>query len=422
MENYTAPRGMRDFYPEDFRTRDYVFSAWAESAKTFGFEFWDAPVVESMELLERKSGEEISEQIYNFKDKSDRRLALRAELTPSLARMIINRQGALSFPVKWAAIGQCFRYERMTRGRKREHYQLNLDIIGEESKMAEAEVIAATLNSIERMGLSEKEVQVHIGSRKLLVELLSEFELADNQIMSCYMALDKKGKISDDEIKKLMLQENISESVVDKLFEIMSVDTFEEIKSYLPETSEAIAELNEFFAFADAYNISKYLKFDITIVRGLGYYTGIVFEGKATNSNLRTIFGGGRYNNLLSSLGGKDVPCVGMGFGDVVIIELLADCKKLPSTTPDLEYTIGYMTSDCSSFAIKAASKLRKNGFKCSVSLKKEKPKQFFKKANRDNAEHAIYIGPDEIANGTVTIKNMRSGESIQKSIDENLW
>ncbi|MCF7792128.1 MAG: histidine--tRNA ligase [Victivallales bacterium] len=419
MENFAPPRGMRDFYPEDYRIREYIFNAWEYAAKIYGFEFWDAPVVESMELLERKAGEEISEQIYSFEDKSKRRLALRAELTPSLARMIINRQGGLSFPLKWASIGQCFRYERMTRGRKREHYQFNLDIIGEESTTAETEVIAATLTSLEKTGLSEKEIRVHIGSRKLLVELLSEFKLSEAQLTACYMALDKKGKVSDEEINKILKNENIPEEVINKLFRVISISSLEEAESYLPENSEALKELKEFFKFSESYGISKYLKFDISIVRGLGYYTGIVFEGKAVKSNLRTVFGGGRYNNLLSSLGGRELPCVGMGFGDVVIMELLSDCRKLPGQRHGIEYIIGYMNADCAEFAQKAAAKIRKSGKSCSVGLKPEKPKQFFKKADRNNAHNAIYIGPDELESGKITIKNMKKSEDTIKSFAE---
>ena len=419
MESFAPPRGMRDFYPEEFRTRDFVFKAWEKAARTYGFEFWDSPVVETMELLERKAGEEISEQIYSFEDKSNRRLALRAELTPSLARMIINRQGGLSFPVKWAAIGQCFRYERMTRGRKREHYQLNLDIVGEESKLAEVEVISGAIASTENMGLTEKDVQVHIGSRKLLVEILSELKLTEEQIMACYMALDKRGKVSDDEIKKLMFNENITEAVINKLFEIMSVTSIEEASKYVSHDSDAIKELKEFFSYSEAYGLDKYLKFDVAIVRGLGYYTGIVFECKAVNSNLRTIFGGGRYNTLLSSLGGKDIPCVGLGFGDVVIIELLSDLGKLPDPRPNVEYTIGYMEESCTEFALKVAANIRKSGKSCTMALKPEKPKQFFKKANKANAQNTIYIGSNEIESGIVGVKNMQTGKSQNISIDE---
>jgi histidyl-tRNA synthetase len=419
MESFAAPRGMRDFYPEEYRTRDYVFKAWEKAAKIYGFEFWDSPVVETMELLERKAGEEISEQIYTFEDKGNRRLALRAELTPSLARMVINKQGGLAFPIKWAAIGQCFRYERMTRGRKREHYQLNLDIIGEESKLAEVEVISGAIASTENMGLSDKDVQVHIGSRKLLVEILSKMELSNDQIMACYMALDKRGKVPDTEIKKLMLKEDILESVIEKLFEIMSVTSIEDVAKYVSEDSEAIKELNEFFGYAKTYGLSKYLKFDITIVRGLGYYTGIVFECKAINSNLRTIFGGGRYNTLLSSLGGKDIPCVGLGFGDVVIIELLSDLGKLPDPRPNVEYTIGYMNPECTNFALKVAAKIRKNDKSCTLALKAEKPKQFFKKANKINAKNAVYIGPDEVETGIITIKNMQTSKTEKITVNE---
>ena len=419
MTQFAAPRGMRDFYPEEYREREFVFKAWEKAAKIYGFEFWDSPVVETMELLERKAGEEISEQIYTFEDKSNRRLALRAELTPSLARMIISKQKGFTYPLKWAAIGQCFRYERMTRGRKREHYQLNLDIIGEESKMAEVEVISSALASMELMGITSNDVNVHIGSRKLLVELLSEFNLDDDQIMACYMAMDKRGKVSDDEIKKILSEANIELNVIEKLFEVISIKTVEEAEKFVGENSEAINELKEFYNFAEAFSIGDYLKFDISIVRGLGYYTGIVFEAKAANFDLRTIFGGGRYNNLLSSLGGKDIPCVGLGYGDVVIAELLSDLGKLPSTSQNVEYTIGYMDADSMPFALKIASKIRKSKITCDVALKPEKAKAFFKRANRIGAQKAILIGGNEVETGQFNIKDMNEGTSSKSTIEE---
>ena len=171
--SFEPPRGMRDFYPEDMLWRNRVFDAWRGAAAAYGFQPYDACVVESLELLQRKSGEEVSEQIYHFEDKSGRQLALRPEMTPTLARMIAARQGRLTFPVKWYAVAQCFRYERMTRGRKREHYQLNLDIIGEESVSAEIEVMAAAAAALEKMGMPADAYRIHVNNRALLSELLA---------------------------------------------------------------------------------------------------------------------------------------------------------------------------------------------------------------------------------------------------------
>ena len=405
---------MRDFYPEDYRVREAVFSAWRAAAGARGFEFYDAPVVETMELLERKAGEEISEQIYTFQDKSGRRLALRGELTPSLARMIISRQRELALPLKWSAIVQCFRYERMTRGRKREHYQWNLDIIGEPGVSAEADVIAAAVEALQKLGLTCADYQVRVGSRTLLGELFAACGLEPDHYAACFLALDKRGKISDNDIAALLAQGGIPAAAVPGIFEILGIHTLDDAARRAGENSRAIAELREFFAVARAMGIGDFLTFDASIVRGLGYYTGIVFEAFDTARELRAIFGGGRYDNLLSSLGGDTMPCVGLGFGDVVVAELLAACGKTPRTAPLVDYAVGYMDASCRDFALGLAADIRRSGSGCDTPLAPEKAKAFFRRASRIGAQKAIFIGADEVASGRMRMKNMTTGEESE--------
>lgn len=420
MDSILAPpRGMRDFYPEDYRLREKLFQAWIDSGKIHGFEFFDAPVVETMELLERKAGEEISEQIYTFEDKSNRRLALRPELTPSLARMIIARQKALLFPLKWSAIVQCFRYERMTRGRKREHYQWNLDIINESSQMAELEVISTAIDALKKLGLNSDDFKVRIGSRILLKELFSGMKLDDKQLIACYLVLDKRGKVNDEEITKMLVAESIDKNNINNMFNILAIKNIDEASNLLPKDSVATKDLSEFFSLAVNYGIADFLEFDISIIRGLGYYTGTVFEAYDVNRKLRAIFGGGRYNNLLSSLGGEAMPCVGLGFGDVVVMELLADCNKLPSSKPHIEYSVGFMDDSAKNLAISITKILRNKEKSCDLGLNCEKAKNFFKRSDRIGAEFAIYLGPDEVQSGKITIKTMATATSKSIIIDE---
>ncbi len=421
MAKYAAPRGMRDFYPEEYREHEAIFNFWRNASKVHGFEFYDSPVVETLELLERKSGEEISDQIYTFEDKSNRRLALRPELTPSLARMIISKQKALNFPVKWAAIGQCFRYERMTRGRKREHYQWNLDIIGEDSVMAEAEVLATAIEAIQAMGLTSSDLKVHIGSRKILGELFDKSGIDSKHFAACFLVIDKKGKISDEQMKELLKEEGVPQEDIDKVFELMNIQSLEQITEQLGAGNSSIAEIKELFTIAEQMGFADYLVFDISIIRGLAYYTGIVFEAFDVNRKLRAVFGGGRYNNLLSKLGGEVMSCVGLGFGDVVIAELLADLNKTPGKDSEIEYSIGFMSSDCRKMALRVVSKLRAKGSNCDISLKPEKPKAFFKKANRTKAANAIYIGPEEAETGKFNIKDMLTGNSQESTLESIL-
>lgn len=421
MSTYAAPRGMRDFYPEDYRLREALFQAWRKAANLYGFEFYDSPVVETMELLERKAGEEISEQIYAFEDKSGRRLALRAELTPSLARMIIGRQNTLSFPVKWAAIGQCFRYERMTRGRKREHYQWNLDVIGEESVMAEAEVIAAAITALRQMGIDSTDFKVQIGSRAILAELFAKSGLPPEHFQASCLALDKRGKISDDEIRQLLATEGLAPDAITRVFDLLAIHTLEQLAAQLDPESKALSDLRELFAIAEALHVAEFLTFNLGVIRGLGYYTGIVFEAFDTAGKFRAIFGGGRYDNLLSSLGGERMPCVGLGFGDIVIAELLAECGKTPATHRSIEYAIGFMDLTARPLALKVSTALREAGQTCDLALSPEKPKKFFGRADKSGANYAIYIGPDEVASGRLLIKSLRGATSLEIRWDELL-
>jgi histidyl-tRNA synthetase len=419
MEKYAAPRGMRDFYPEEYRVHEAIFNYWRKASKAHGFEFYDSPVVETLELLERKSGEEISEQIYTFEDKSNRRLALRPELTPSFARMIISRQKSLNFPAKWAAIGQCFRYERMTKGRKREHYQWNLDIIGEESVMAEAEVLSTAIDAINCMGLTSSDVKVHIGSRSVLGELFDASGIDKKHFDTCFLVIDKRGKISDEQIVELLKKESVPQTDIEKIFELMSIQSLEQVIEQLGNDNWSVVEIKELFDIAKNMGFADYLVFDISVIRGLAYYTGIVFEAFDVNKKLRALFGGGRYNNLLSKLGGDVMPCVGLGFGDVVVSELLDELNKTPGKESDIAYSVGFMNSDSRKFALNIVSKLRKQNLNCDLSLKAEKPKAFFKKANRINARNAIYIGSNEAESGKFNIKNMTKSESKEYTLDE---
>lgn len=420
MAKFAAPRGMRDFYPEDYRAREALFDAWRQTAVRWGFETYDSPVVETLELLERKAGEEISEQIYAFVDKSGRRLALRPELTPSLARLIIARQGALTFPLKWSAIGQCFRYERMTRGRKREHYQWNLDIVGEESVLAEAEVIGAAVGVLRSMGLTSEQFKVRVGSRALLSTLFAESGVAEEHFAACCLALDKRGKISDEDVAKLLAVEGVGEKDIERIFELIKITTLDEAAERLGgEDNPAVRDLRELFDLAGQLGFGDYLVFDLGVIRGLGYYTGIVFEAFDTAGKSRAIFGGGRYDSLLSALGGNKMPCVGVGFGDVVVMELLADCKCAPRTERVVDYSVGYMDGSGRSLALQIAGALRAAGRSCDLALSTEKPKKYFNRSNKTGAMHAIYIGPDEAESGQFKIKRMSDGETRMASLGD---
>ncbi len=409
--SFEPPRGMRDFYPEDMVWRNRVFDAFRAAGEAAGFEPYDACVVESYELLARKAGEEVGEQIYHFRDKSDRHIALRAEMTPTLARMVAQRQGSLAFPIKWTAIAQCFRYERMTKGRKREHYQWNCDIIGEESVLAEVEVLGAACDALRRMGLSGDDFRVHVSNRALLSELLAASGIPADLHAQVFLALDKRGKMPDEEIAAMLRAGGVDDAGVKAAFAIMDLKTLDEAERLAGAGSPAVAQLRELFRLAGLAGFADCLVFDISVIRGLSYYTGIVFECFDTQREFRAIFGGGRYDNLLTTIGGDPATAVGLGFGDVVVTELLKARLGADAPAPKKGVYVGWMFPGQRDAALKLAAKLRAQGECVNLALRKAKPKQFFSRAGASSCAKAVFLGPDDVAAGRAKMKDLATRE-----------
>lgn len=409
--SFEPPRGMRDFYPEDMVWRNRVFDAFRAAGEAAGFEPYDACVVESYELLARKAGEEVGEQIYHFRDKSDRHIALRAEMTPTLARMVAQRQGSLAFPIKWTTIAQCFRYERMTKGRKREHYQWNCDIIGEESVLAEVEVLGAACDALRRMGLSRDDFRVHVSNRALLSELLAASGIPADLHAQVFLALDKRGKMPDEEIAAMLRDGGVDDAGVKAAFAIMDLKTLDEAEHLAGAGSPAVAQLRELFRLAGLAGFADCLVFDISVIRGLSYYTGIVFECFDTQREFRAIFGGGRYDNLLTTIGGDPATAVGLGFGDVVVTELLKARLGADAPAPKKGVYVGWMFPEQRDAALKLAAKLRAQGECVNLALRKAKPKQFFSRAGASSCAKAVFLGPDDVAAGRAKMKDLATRE-----------
>lgn len=409
--SFEPPRGMRDFYPEDMVWRNRVFDAFRAAGEAAGFEPYDACVVESYELLARKAGEEVGEQIYHFRDKSDRHIALRAEMTPTLARMVAQRQGSLAFPIKWTTIAQCFRYERMTKGRKREHYQWNCDIIGEESVLAEVEVLGAACDALRRMGLSRDDFRVHVSNRALLSELLAASGIPAGLHAQVFLALDKRGKMPDEEIAAMLRAGGVDDAGVKAAFAIMDLKTLDEAERLAGAGSPAVAQLRELFRLAGLAGFADCLVFDISVIRGLSYYTGIVFECFDTQREFRAIFGGGRYDNLLTTIGGDPATAVGLGFGDVVVTELLKARLGADAPAPKKGVYVGWMFPEQRDAALKLAAKLRAQGECVNLALRKAKPKQFFSRAGANSCAKAVFLGPDDVAAGRAKMKDLATRE-----------
>ena len=409
------PRGTRDFYPEDMRRREWLFGHFRAVAASFGYEEVDAPVLEHADLFTRKAGEEIVEQLFHF-ELHERHYALRPEFTPSLARMVMARAGSLRLPLRWTGIPQCWRYERMTRGRRREHYQWNMDVWGEPGVGAEAELIAAVFALADRLGLARGDLRVGVSSRALLEESLRRGVLRDRPEVfpALCVAIDKLGKIGADEVIALLtaadggiaLPAPDARHVVDWL----RLTTVEEAAAELPKDSQARSDLERLFDLLDAYGVRDRVAFDASIVRGLAYYTGIVFEAFDAERKLRAIAGGGRYDRLLESLGGAAMPAAGFGFGDAVIGELLADKGLWPELPRTLDAYVFALGDAQRGAAVRLAKALRGRGESVELALGDARLKRALADADRAGARRFYLIGPDELGRGEVMVRDLASG------------
>jgi len=416
----TPPRGTRDFPPEEMRLRTWLFGHFREVARQFAFEEYDTPVLEAEALYVRKAGEEITGQLYNFEDKGGRKVALRPEMTPSLARLVLGKGRSLSLPIRWFSIPQCWRYERMTRGRKREHFQWNMDVFGVAGVTAEAELLAAIASFFRRLGLSEDDVGIRVSSRGVLHAVLTEkLGVPDEHFAAVCVLVDKLEKLPREAIEEDLAALGLEGALVDEILAALSLRSLDELATVLGPEHKVVVELNELFALAEAYGIADWLVFDASIVRGLAYYTGVVFEAFDRGATLRAICGGGRYDRLLSTFGGKDIPACGFGFGDVVIVELLKDKGLLPELRRAVDDVVFSFSESLRPDAVRIAAMLRKSGRSVDLVLESKKAKWAFKHADRAGAGRMILVAPDEWARGVVKVKDLATGEQREARLEQ---
>jgi histidyl-tRNA synthetase len=411
-------RGTRDFYPEDMRLRNWLFDNFDDAALLHGFQEYDAPVLESEELYTRKQGEEITQQLYNFKDKGDRKVALRPEMTPSLARMVMSRAGVLPMPIKWYSIPQCWRYERTQRGRGREHYQWNVDIWGTDAISADSELISVLVTFFKSVGLTEKDLVIKMSSRKVLEEVLGSLGLEGDIFAKTCIIVDKMDKLPTDVVSEQLGDLGLEKSAIQTIQSTLAIKDMNSLEEILGKESAAVTELKSLFSALEAYGISGWIEFDASIVRGLAYYTGPVFEAHDRAGELRAICGGGRYDKLLSTLGGKDLPATGFGFGDMVIMELLAEKGLVPELIGGVDDVVISLSPELRNAAMSVATSLRNTGKSVDLVLEDKRLKWAFKHAERSGAQRLVMVMPDEWKEGKVKIKDLESGEEIEVSVD----
>jgi len=412
-------RGTRDFYPEDMRLRNWLFDNFIAASLLHGFEEYDAPVLEHEELYTRKQGEEITQQLYNFQDKGDRKVALRPEMTPSLARMVMARAGSLPMPIKWFSIPQCWRYERTQRGRGREHYQWNVDIWGTTELSADAELISVMITFFEEIGLSSDDIVISISNRKVLEEVLGSLGVEGDLFAKTCIVVDKMDKLSSDVIEKQLSDLGHSSEVIKKIQTVLGIKDMKKLKSSLDKSSSAISELTTLFDLIEAYGMSEWVQFDASVVRGLAYYTGSVFEAHDREGKFRAICGGGRYDNLLSTLGGKDLPATGFGFGDMVIMELLAEKGLIPELISGVDDIVIPLNQDLRDIAVRVAASLRLSDRTVDLVLEDKKIKWAFKHAERVGAKRLVLLAPDEWSRKMIKVKDLETGEEKELSLKD---
>jgi histidyl-tRNA synthetase len=402
--------GFRDFYPAELAFRAHIFATWRAVAARYGFEEYDGPPLEPLELYTAKSGDEIVGQLYAFRDKGGREVAMRPEMTPTLARMVAARANGLKKPIRWFTIPQLFRYERQQRGRLREHFQLNADLIGEPGPLGDAEIIALAVDSVRAFGLGPSDFRVRVSDRRLLTGLLRGLGLDESQTAVVYQVLDKLGRVPEAVSVERLEQAGIARSTVDRIFALArsrSWDALGTVASDLGKRLEAGAPLERTLAALEAMGLGEYLDLDLGVVRGLAYYTGTVFELFDARGELRAICGGGRYDTLLAALGGVDLPALGFGMGDVVLAELLRDRGLTPASPSAVDVYLAAISGDDLAAMLGLAHELREAGLRAEYALAPQAVGKQLKLADGRGARVAIVIGPDDRARGEVMLKDL---------------
>jgi len=416
-------KGTRDFYPREMAVRNWIIDGWKRVSVRNGFEEYDGPIFEYLKMFQIKSGDEIVEQLFSFEDRGGRKLALRPEITPTLARMVNQQINSLPRPIKWFSVPRLFRAERPQKGRLREFFQWNIDIIGVDDVIADAEVIFTTIDYLREVGLKPRDVRVKISSRKLLASALRNIGISKSKLDSLYGLLDKYTKLPSDTFEELLCEQVPDSNMTKKITAFLSAETLSGIPKIVgcnPEVDEAIQELACLYDLLRQMGVSQYCEFDMSIVRGLAYYTGIVFEVYEFAQELRAVGGGGRFDNLLRDFGGPQIPATGMGMGDCVLEILLRDRKLLEKNIPavQLEYFVAFVDKEFFQKAIEITMKIRSTGYAANFSYKAAGLSKQIKQASEQKVKKCIIIG-SEIEKNQLVVKNMTTGEQKTVGIDK---
>src|SRR5215207_170159 len=407
MNRVKTVKGTREFYPEEMALRNYLYEKVRSASQAFGYQEYDGPFIEPIELYAAKSGEElVKKQSFTFEDRGGASVTLRPELTPSLARMIAARQNELTYPVRWWSFGPFWRYESPQKGRTREFFQWNIDIVGIASPEADAELIAVAATFLRSVGLSPERALIYVNNRRLMESEFDALGITPDQRLDVSGLVDRRSKMEPSKWDEYALEIGLTQSQLDGLKKVLG-------NNDLWKKSD---ELTRLFAALEALGVSDYIRFDPNIMRGLLYYTGTVFEAFDVSGSLkRAILGGGRYDNLLADVGGQPLPGMGFAMGDVVIGIILQEANLLPEfqATP-AQVLVTMFDEKLSVESYRLAAELRNAGLNTMVYPEPAKLQKQFKFADKIRMKVVLVLGPDEAEKGQVVVKNLSNGEQVQ--------
>ena len=424
MKLSTAPyKGARDFYPDDKRKQNYMFSVIRAVVKSYGYEEYDAPILEALDLYKAKSGQEIvNEQTYSFIDRGGREVTIRPEMTPSVSRMVAARRQELAYPLRWFSIPNLWRYERPQRGRLREHWQLNVDIFGVANTNAELELIFIADDIYKAFGASSDMYQIKLNHRKLSDLIFSDYlKLSPDQSYAMAKLIDHKAKLEPlrfiEQLEDILSPEQKQNSIAEKLLNLLDITDINDLPAELLKTAPA-QELLEVIKSLNEHGIGNAI-FDPTLMRGFDYYSGVVFEVFDTHpDNNRSMMGGGRYDGLVSLFGVEPVPTAGFGLGDATLANFLELHKLLPTINTDTQIYIAILPDTLKS-GLKIARRLRAQGINTAIDISRRKLGDQLNVARKKQLKYVLIVGPDEIKNDLYTLRDMEDSNEAKLSLEQ---
>jgi histidyl-tRNA synthetase len=418
-------KGTRDFFPERKRELEYIFSVMKKTAEAFAYEPYDGPLLEEVDLYRAKSGEElINEQIYSFMDRGEREVAIRPEMTPTVARMVAQVHRETPKPIRWYAIPNLMRYERPQKGRLREHWQFNCDIFGAPEGKGEIEILQVAISLMKNLGATKEHFEILINDRRFVDAFFNEVLKTDQgTTYKLYKVIDKSKKVPVDAIEEMLTKAGVSDEQKKLFNEYLALNNFDKLTSFCSKykIKKSCEGFLNFINDCKNSGIEEYLSFDTAIVRGLDYYTGIVFEIFDKNpENRRAICGGGAFANLLQIFKEAPLPGIGFGLGDVTLTDFLNTHKLMPDLkNPKIDLLVTFQDDSGESQSVLLAQKLREKGLKVELHFGNIRPKKVFNLTDKKGHSNVTFMGEQEVADNSVQIKNLDKKETKTFKIND---